>query len=154
LFDTLLRLIDRLPQKPTAPSGPVWPWVQTAVSRADVSDRLLTYLGKRPATVLLPRLDSMSGHGKSKMIDKLKETKRYDAATREALLKLIGDVNSYVRGKARKALEGFTVEEAEAQRLEAMLSRKTSDLRRGVIGLLVNQKPPAALASADRLTAS
>ena len=44
--------------------------------------------------------------------------------------------------------------EVEAQSLEGLLTRKASDLRRGVLTILLNQKDPPALASADRLLAA
>src|SRR5262249_37060543 len=54
LFDKVLEIQARLPEKPTNPTGPVWPWVSTRVSREAAGEKLVAYLGKRPVTVLLP----------------------------------------------------------------------------------------------------
>ena len=80
--------------------------------------------------------------------------KKWTAATRDTLFRLVGDRDQWVRERALKALKKCEVEEADAQVVEEMLTRKGSELRQGVITLLARQKTPLALASADRLLAA
>src|SRR5258708_34571985 len=67
---------------------------------------------------------------------------------------MVGDSSTYVRETALKALQKCSIEPKETERLEAMLTRKAGDLRRGVIGLLAGQPDARALESAGRLLAS
>ena len=144
LFDTFVALMGRMPAKATTLPALVWPWAATGANRSSVADRLAGCLGKRPPTSLLPHLAMMSGHGKRETIKLLKDQKRWDTATRDALLDLVGDRDTYVRKEALEALSTGMVFEADALHLEGLLTRKNSDLRRGVLGMLRRQKQPAA----------
>jgi hypothetical protein len=153
-FDAFTRLLGRMPAKDQQLEPLVWPWGGTMAVAHQVADKLVGCLGDRPATDLLPYLPRMSGYGKRNTIDKLCERKRRDGATRDTLLSLLGDRDGWVRSRAREALADCTLTEGEAERLEGLLSRKASDLRRGVLTVLGKQKTPGVLASADRLIGS
>jgi hypothetical protein len=154
LFDHLVGLIGRMPARPTELEALVWPWMTRTASRADVADELVSNLGKRPVTAVLPYLSQMGPSGRMWLVQKLIESKKWDDATREALFTLAGDGSSWVREQALEGLKKCKVEPTDAQRLEGFLSRKNVSLRRGVLTLLKKQKTPEALASADRLLAS
>jgi hypothetical protein len=154
LFEPLRRLLPRLPAKPGELPALVWPWATTRADRRAVADLLPEHLGKRPATDLIPYLSQMTGSGRAATLEALKEQKTWDAATRDTIFALVGDSDSWVRERALEALKKCSVGEAEAQRLEALLTRKGGDVRRAVLTLLRKQKTPAALASAERLLAS
>jgi hypothetical protein len=153
-FDDCARLLGRMPAKASPFEPLVWPWAGVSAVSYQVADKLVGCLGTRPATDLLPYLPRMSGWGKCNTIAKLSESKRWDAATRDTLLTLLADSASWVRSRAREALANCTITPDEAVRLEGLLTRKSSDLRPGVVSVLFNQKPAAVLASTDRLLAS
>jgi HEAT repeat protein len=154
LFERLERLLQRLPAKPSQQPALVWPWMITHVNRAEVADQLLRALGDRPTSVLIPYLGQMSWSGQYEMIERISKEKNYDEGVREALFAMVGVSNSWLRERVLEALKKCSVGESDAQRLEALLTRKNGDLRRAVLTLLKRQKTPAALASADRLLAS
>src|SRR5262249_410892 len=142
-FDKLEALAGRLPEKPVQKPALVWPWTATTIDRSSAADKLVEHLGKRPPTVLIPYISQMGYWGKRKAIEKLKDQKKWDDATRDTFFAMIGDKDYYVRGEALKALENCTIDEARALQLEDYLSRKNSDMRRAVFTLLRRQKQPA-----------
>src|SRR5262245_14575430 len=153
VYDSLERFVGRVPEREeTKPI--VWPWCRFTVERRTVASQLVHRLGDRPPTRLLPHLPRMRVWDRARVIGLLGEMKKWDAATRDTLFALVGDPSSYVREAAIKALASCKVSENEAQRLEGLLTRKAADLRRGAVTLLLTQKDPVALASADRLLAS
>jgi Family of unknown function (DUF5724)/Domain of unknown function (DUF4132) len=154
LFEPLQRLYDRLPAKQTALEPLVWPWNPVVADRREIADQMVGSLGKRSPSVLIPYVPFMGFSGKHWMINALTKKMTWDAPVRELLFSLVGDRDPYFREEALKALKKCTVEEAEAVRLEGFLSRKSSEMRRGVLGLLYKQNSDAALASVDRLLAS
>ena len=87
-------------------------------------------------------------------MDTLAAQKKWDSVTRETLIDLAGDATANIREAACTALAKVKLQAGEIEILERYLTRKTSDLRQGVLGLLLRQADAAALASADRLTAS
>lgn len=82
--------------------------------------------------------------------------KRYAKAPeryRTQLLTLVLDVSSQVRWEARRALEIEQISEAEALPLEQALTRKTDDLRKTALALLLKQSPESLEATIARLRA-
>jgi hypothetical protein len=153
LWDAVLELIGRAPTKAQELPALVWPWATTTADRADLAGDLVGFMGKRPATALLPYLKDMNAYGRVQTLEQMIKLKRWDAATRDALFGLVGDRDHWVRSRALEALKKCDVTEEDAVRVEALLARKGSGLRQGVLGLLKKQKTPLALASADRLLA-
>lgn len=152
LFERLETLIARTPAKPAPVKAIVWPWWRPQLTREGVAAAMDHALGDRPVTRLVPYLDDMPVWTKAHVVRRLVEAKRYDTQTRELFLRLIPD--NRCRESVITGLTKCKLTEAEAQRVERLLTRKSGDLRRGVLGLLESQKDPAALASGDRLLAS
>jgi hypothetical protein len=151
LFASLERLYKRVPEKPTDTKPLVWPWTAMRLDRRFVTAQMLGALGDRPPTRLLPYLPAFHSYHRALIVGYLAAQKKWDRLTRDSLLDLAGDSGSEVRKAAYDALARQPLQRGEAERLESYLTRKTSDLRRGVIGLLAKQKDADALASADRL---
>jgi hypothetical protein len=151
LFERLERLVERAPPKGTPLKALVWPWTAFNAKPADVIRQLPSNLGDRPPTRLIPYLKHMDGWAKNRVIDLLAKQKKWDSQTREILFALVADSAAVAREQAVNALAHCKIEESEAQGLEALLTRKAQDLRRGVLSLLLRQKDAAALASAERL---
>ncbi|MCI0682309.1 MAG: DUF4132 domain-containing protein [Gemmataceae bacterium] len=154
LFERLEKLLERVPPKGTPLKALVWPWMAQTAKPDDVLRHLAPSLGERPPTRLIPHLKQMNGWAKNHVIDLLAKQKKWDAQTRATLFALVGDSSAVTRERAVKALANCKIEEDEAQGLEALLSRKAQDLRRGVLSLLLQQKDAAALTSAERLLTS
>jgi len=152
LFDRLTRLFDRLPAKSKDQQPLVWPWMKVTARRQTVADWMVNALGDRPASRLLPFLGVMSSYPRARTAYLLARQKQLDADTRAALLKLVGDPASNVRETAVKAMKKIKIAPADLDALEPLLNRKTSDLRRGVLSLILSLKDADALASAGRLT--
>lgn len=154
LFDRLSRLFDRLPAKGKEQAPLVWPWMKPDVQRRSVADWLVDALEDRPPARLLPYLGAMSPHSRARTAYLFARRPKPDAEARAALVKLVGDASSEVRETAVKAMRKIKVAPADLESLEPLLDRKASDLRRGVLGLILKMKDADALASAGRLTAA
>ncbi len=155
LFDRLALLYDRLPAKGGESKPLVWPWMKVAGGRREVADWLVDALEDRPVPRLLPYLGAMSPHARARTAFLLaRRPKLLDAETRAALVKLVGDPSSDVRETAVKAMRKIKIAPADLETLEPLLDRKASDLRRGVLSLVLSLDDADALASAERLTAA
>ena len=154
LFERLERLTNRLPVKPSALDPLVWDWTAQVADKAGVADRLPHQLGARPARRLLPYLAAMSGAGRRACVKLFAEPAGREPEVRAALLGLVGDLDSYVRSQALEAITKAPLGAGEAERMEALLLRKTGDLRRGVLSLLLAQADAPARSSASRLLAA
>jgi hypothetical protein len=154
LFDRLERLLARLPQEPKFLEPIVWPWHVFRADRSTIAASLFRHVDQRPPTVLIRHLPAMESWSRREVADRLARMRKWDEPTRAALFTLVGDKSMTVRESAFRALARCVVRQAEAVRLEELLSRKAADLRRGVLTLLLKQKDRAVLASADRLLAA
>jgi hypothetical protein len=154
LFPALERLLARMPEKSRELTPLVWPWATVSADRQWVAGELRGHLGKRPATALIPHIRAMASWTRGWLVTQLAEQKTWDTATRDTLFALAGDSTEWVREKALSALQKCSASPEEIQRLEGYLSRTSIGLRRGVVGLLLKQKNPEALQSAERLLAS
>jgi len=154
LYERLETLLERTPAKTVKLAPIVWPWMQMPWGKETVGTALLAALGDRPATRLLPHLDCFNTNGRAAVIRKLGESKTFDGVIRDTLFAFVGDPSPAVRQLAVEQLKKCTVSQTEALQLEGLLTRKASDLRRGILTLLLNQDDAAALASADRLSQS
>lgn len=154
LFERLERLTNRLPVKANTLDPLVWDWTAQVASRSNVADRLPVRLGGRPASRLLPYLPVMSGSGRRACAPLFAKAAADDPDVRAALLGLVGDLDTYVRAEALKAITKSRLGPGEPERMEALLTRKTGDLRRGVLSLLLAQADAPAQSSAKRLLAA
>jgi hypothetical protein len=153
-FESIRRLLERVPQKPAQMPALVWPWMTIHINRAGVADQLVRALGDRPISALTPYIHQMSCSGRSDVVNRVVEEKKFDDAVRDTLFALVGDTNNWLRERVLKALKKCAVGEADALRLEGFLTRKNGDMRRAVLTVLKRQKTPSVLTSADRLLAS
>lgn len=154
--ERLERLANRLPAKPRSldPVGidddPV------PVERAPVVADLLYRRGPdRPLSSLLRWLPDMDPSTRRALAWQIGAAgpRQLTADLRATLLALVGDRSSTVREAAVQALAKLHVRPEDAPPLEALLTRKAGDLRRGVIGLLAAMPRPEVVRSAERLWA-
>lgn len=154
-FEKLTALLARVPSDKTfAPM--VWPWMNLELNQQAIADMLVPALGERSAKQLVPYLHLMSAHRRSKTAELLAKQKPWDAETRRILFKLLSDPSGSTR---KRVVELFTDEanpltEEEMRTVENLLKRKSDDLRRAAIALLLRQPAERARASATRLAAA
>lgn len=151
LFDILEKQLPRFPDKEETPEPLLWHWFKTPVSKDMVIGAMISNMGKRSPSRLIPYLSAMGASNRYRMAAKLGEIKVMDKETREVFFNLAGDSSSGIREIAFRKLAGMKVEKNEAIQLENYLSRKSADLRRGAIRVLLNQLDKDALESAKRL---
>jgi hypothetical protein len=153
-FEKIEQLLDRVPDKPTKLKPLVWPWTELNVKQSDVAGCLLFTRGNRPAVRLLPHMRRMETYTRGYAAEAIIGTNPWDEDTRRAIVEMAGEAASYVREEALEALANTAVTAAEAEQLEGYLTRKTGDLRRGVLAVLLNQTDEIGFASARRLLAA
>ena len=154
-FDKLTAAFNRFPAKKRTDQEPSWYWNGKTATQSTIAAALYYVLGNRPLTAYVPFIDASPPHIRSLIARQLKEVKKFDAAARALLFKLLGDRSSDVQETAVAAaaqIKQFSND--ECTHLEAYLTRKAANLRRGVIRLLLNQQDNDALESAARLLAS
>ncbi|HZT42855.1 MAG TPA: DUF5724 domain-containing protein [Chthonomonadaceae bacterium] len=138
LFERLERLLPRVSKE----------------RKSEVAAALAQRLGDRSPRRLIPYLSSMEPYTRRTLALMLAKEGETDAECREMLFALTGDPSSDVREQALKAIAQYKVTEAEVQKVERLLTRKASDLRRGVLSLLMKQDDAHTLESAERLLAA
>ncbi len=153
-FEALERLIPRLPERPQEVEVAGGELTRVWLSRADTAMGLIRARRKRPVAALLPWLPAMGPDGRWLLVQEIAKESVLDVGLRQMLVELLGDRSSHVRGKVLAALRAVRLDPAEALAVEALLTRTTSDVRRGALTLLATLPADAAQASADRLAAS
>ncbi len=151
LFDILQRQLHRFPDKEMTPEPLLWHWFKTPVSKDMVIGAMISNMGKKSPSSLIPYLSVIGSSNRYRIAAKLGEVKVMDNETREVFFNLAGDSSAGIREIAFRKLAGMKVDKNEAIQLENYLSRKSADLRRGAIRVLLNQSDEDALASAKRM---
>jgi hypothetical protein len=155
LFEPVAALVDRSPKKKSLGSV-LWEWNKLEADQGAIAAKLVALRTDQPWSRVTAYLPVMSADGRQSLIIALvaetKKSGQSTAETRQIALDLLADASNSVRAQAFKILEHAIPTPSEAAALEPLLSRKSSDLRRGVIRLLLNQPRPDAKASADRLS--
>lgn len=153
-YERLERLARRLPDKPrTAEPVGVEP-TAIPLSRQPVVASMLAARGRRPLSALLPWVGAMDAETRRRFARAAGEQGNLTPELRDVLVAMVGDRSGHVREQAVAAMGKLGVDPSEAPALEALLTRKASDVRRGVIGLLSKQRPRDSVRSAERLWAT
>lgn len=150
VFERLEQVLPHFPAKPQTRSM-VWEWTQLKPSQTLVASALLHNLGERSPKRLIPYLSRLEPHGRSTVAQLLSDVQPWDAEIRSGLFHLLADASSWVRERVIQLLQSCDITATESIELEQLLTRTASDLRRGVLGLLLRQADEAAIASAERL---
>ncbi len=154
LFERLQKLYARLPVKASDAKPLVWPWLKLRKSRQMPAETMVLALEERPVSAVLPYLDAMSPTFRRMVANLLGAPGQADAASRSALLRLVGDAAAGVREAAVKAIKKRKVAATDLIALEALLVRKADTLRRGVTAMILSLEDADVLASASRLLES
>jgi len=157
LFESVAALADRSPKRKSLGSV-LWEWNKLEADQGAIAAKLVALRTDQPWSRVTAYLPMMSAEGRQALMYALAaETKKLGhstAETRQIALDLLADASNSVRAQAFKLLENAIPTPSEAVALEPLLTRKSSDLRRGVIRLLLNQTRPDGEASANRLSQS
>lgn len=151
LFERLERLIQRLPEKANILKPIVWDWLLTPVALNYYASALVDLIGTRSPSRLLPHLKNMHSSASLQTAKLFLEHINESVQYREALFDLAAGRDQYICEDIFTLLRKVTPNPHEIMQLEALLTRKTSSVRRGVIGLLMRQSDSELLASIDRL---
>jgi hypothetical protein len=154
MFERLERLLGRLQKGKTELDPVVWSWTGRTFDRNAVAGQLRHVLGKRPSARLIEHLKAMDPFDRAETAHVLGRKAGSSGEVRSALLALVGDPSAQVRERAIAVAAKLKVADDEALELEALLTRKAGDLRRGVVALLLARGDEQALASAERLLAA
>jgi len=150
-FERIEGLLLRLKASKTQLEPIVWPWNVFAIDRGEVADKLINYRGPRPASRLIAHLPEMSSDGRRRVAQILAYQPEIDPESRDTLFAMTADLATQVREHAFKGLARSPISPTEAERIESLLARKASDVRRAAITLLLAQSDKAASDSASRL---
>lgn len=150
-FERVEAALPRFPKTRRVLAAPIWPWFKVPVDQGRVAKLLLQNLFDRTTARLIPHLPLMDARDRAESVSLIEGLPAQDPARRATLLALAGDSSETVREKAVKALSKTHITSAEALEIEALLTRKPGDLRRGAIGLLLQQEDRDALQSGQRL---
>lgn len=150
-FERMERLIERLPHKENNLKPLVWDWFPLRLNREYLCGSLVHSLGNRSPKVLIPYLSKMDPSGRARAAELFVKIGEDDAETRQLMFTLAGDPSSYVREKALKALQAYTLTTTEIEQVEDFLTRKADDLRQGVMRLLLGMPDALLLQSVRRL---
>lgn len=156
-FPALEGLLARTPEDKLLDPA-IWEWNRIHANRSELTIKLIGHRGERPFTDLakhLPEMDAaVRQHFLRVMKDAAAARKELLPGERDIALALLSDASNGVREEAFEILGEASVSAAEAEAMEPLLARKASDLRRGVIRLLLKQTPEDCRASIDRLASS
>ena len=151
LFERLERIIPNFPSKAKSLEPLVWDWMTISVDKEILASALYHNLGTRSPKRLIPYLSVCSASDRASIAYKLAQVQPWDEEIRQTLFALIGDNSSWVRSQVLKFLADCTIAPTEAIELEKLLTRKSGDLRRGLLQLLLNQSDTDTKSSAQRL---
>ena len=150
-FVRLERLAQRLPDGERSGELVGIETVPPTLARQGVVAQMLRVRGRRPLSEMLRWVPDMDTSTRSALAIAAGEAGLLTADVRRVLVAMVGDRSADVRDNAVTAMDKLGVNAAEAPELEALLTRKAGDLRRGVIRLLSKQRVNDAVDSARRL---
>ncbi len=150
-FDQLVVMLPRWSPKPKKLAKLVWDWISLEASQEQLVAILSSYLGKRSPKLMIPYLGICDANYRASIVGMLAQVEPIDREIRQTLLALTGDSSSYVRQLVMTALQKCQIEPDEAAHLIGLLTRKSSDLRQGILGLLIKQPDLQAINSAQKL---
>jgi hypothetical protein len=154
LFEQLEAIAPRFPVHAKTLQPLVWPWEQHQVSQAKLGRLLYRTLGTRSPQRLLAYFSRLDSALRAQVVRELAALRPWTLEVRSLLVQALADGSVGVRAAAIEGLGTVVITVQEAAFFESLLDCKTSDLRQGVLILLLNQSDTAVLASVQRLLAT
>lgn len=154
VFGKLQEVLERLPEKKKTFEPLLWPWLDFKIGKVDAANAMVYNIDKNNPERILPYVSTMDSDSRSSLIYMITNERIKLRDTKDFLLKFVGDKSSNIREVTIKYLKDVKITTQDAEILEPLLTRKAGDLRRGVLGLLMNQSDKNTLASSERLISS
>lgn len=156
IFERVEAIVNRMSKQRKTLPPIIWPWNTRELDPSRIAGLLLRQLGTRDPKRLIPYLDRLEIYDRSRVAALLAAQETWDDVTRDMLLFLLKDRSRIVRDAVLKVFTQYSIQLAtdEMLSLEDLLTRKSEDLRRGVIQLLAAQPVAEAVASGKRLVES
>jgi hypothetical protein len=140
-------ILKRLGGRPAELREMVWPGTAGRLTPDEVAEQLIRWTPRDAASRLIPHLGSMNS------LQRRLVAQRLGPGDRDTVLALLGDASATVREVAIVKASEIELSDDDALGVERLLSRKATDLRRGIVALLLRRGPEMAAASAERLEA-
>ena len=166
LFDFLETRLDAVPKETKTFSGKVFSWLHFSIGKDDVFGLMIDLLDFDK----IPEIDKIRPYFKDLAIqhretitqkilpdyygwsyDESKEHPPMTAYQRDFAFSLLKDRGEYIRNAAMRALKNAEVGIEEIGTFEEMLKRKSADMRKSVIGIILKQKPKVVRVSVSNL---
>jgi Family of unknown function (DUF5724)/Domain of unknown function (DUF4132) len=153
-FECIAAIYPTWPIKEKVLPAIVWDWFQQTAGQQYLTPILVRHLDKRSPKVLIPYLSAGDVYLRASIMRQISEVQPWDAEIRNALFNLIGDASSWLREETLKKIQGCEIDRAESDHLVNLLTRKSSDLRRGILNLLLKQPDDSSIIAASSLVAA
>jgi Family of unknown function (DUF5724)/Domain of unknown function (DUF4132) len=150
-FEQLEAIINHIPINSSPLKPLIWEWQTLHIERAQVATMMVATLGTRDPRRLIPYLPILRQWDKIRVMQQMAEHGINDREIRAALFTLLRDRSSYVSGNMLQIFEKHDIAPDEWPFLEDMLTRKSSDLRQGILRMLLKQTDDIVLATVERL---
>lgn len=151
LFERLEQILPNFPEKAKVLTPLVWEWMKLEASQPSVARALMENLGERSPKRLIPYLSLLEPYQRANVASQLAAVTPWDEEIRQTLFVLLGDASRWARESVLEILKNCQISLEETVLVEKLLTRKSGDLRRGILQLLLNQNDEIAIASATRL---
>jgi hypothetical protein len=151
LFTALEALYTRFPTIAKTFDPVIWDWYSITIEKSQVAMALLHALGTLAPTRMIPYWKDLPTYSRSDLIGKLSKAKEWDSTTRHTILAALSDRSDSVRKSALRALKEVRLAPDEREQVEGLLTRKSAELRQGLLYLLLNQEDGIVLETAQRL---
>ncbi len=151
LFERIERVIENFPKKKRNLKPPVFPWM-TLPSQQTTAARILLYSqGRRSPKRLVPYISMMDPYDRANVAGLLAKKGKWDRDKQSLFIELLSDRSATVREKAIAEISKRNLTPTDIITIQSLLTRKSGDLRRGMITILLKQNDKNALISAERL---
>jgi Family of unknown function (DUF5724)/Domain of unknown function (DUF4132) len=153
-FERIAQLFPTWPVKEKVLPSLVWDWVKQSAAQNYLASILVNHVGKRSPKVLIPYIAAGDVYMRARIMRQLAEVQPWDAEIRNAIFSLVGDASSWLREETIKKIQNCEIDRTESDYLVGLLTRKSSDLRRGILNLLLKQPDDSCLVAATSLVAA
>lgn len=150
-FDQLFQLWERTPKKGIHFPAKLFAWASHDLQRESVMGKIVRLIEDTNPERLAPYYDQLDLSSRESLARSIAIKKIYNSEQRTLIFKMLADKGTYVRSSAFEAVKKLEIKAEDSEYMEAMLTRKSGDLRVGIIQLLFKQEDKILTASLNRL---
>mgnify|MGYP001028384702 CR=1 FL=1 len=166
LFDFLETRLEAVPKEAKVFNGKVFSWLYFSISKDDVFRLMIDLLDDKKISdidKIRPYFKDLAIHHRETItrkilpdyygwsFDEAKERTPITSYQRDFAFSVLKDRGEYIRNAAMRALKNAEIEEDEMGIFEEMLKRKSADMRKSVIGIILKQKAEVVHVSVSNL---